>query len=401
MRNFFDKIPDFTVQNNKIFIMKKIVFFFTAILLATGLLMANSVFTGDTGLSSGEPIDTIYAMLDIARNSHNKDELRKVTDALIPAINQSDETGAIKYLCLREAMQFAQTDKQKNDILRYLGNTGQYQAMLFIAPFMDKKALSEGAALAAMNIAINNPSFAGEETNKILKKVSKKLKNPYAKDHRKAIKKYLDENQKEDGFVSIFNGKNLEGWKGLVENPVKRAKMMPEALATAQKKADIDAKNSWIVEKGELLFTGKGSNLCTNKTYGDFEMLVDWKLYPGPAPDAGIYLRGTPQVQIWETYRVKTNNYIGSGGLFNNKVNLSNPLKIADKKIGEWNTFRIRMIGERVSVWLNGELVVDDVIMENYWDRSQPIFPTEQIELQAHGSKVAYRDIFIKEIIRP
>lgn len=380
--------------------MKKITSFFTAILLATGLLLPNSVFTGDVGLLSDEQTDTIYAMLDIARNSKNKDELRNVTEALIPAINKSNATGAIKYLCLREAMLFAQTDKQKNDILRHLGNTGQYQAMLFIAPFMENRALRRTAALAAMNIAISNPSFAGVETTKILKKVSKTLINADAGNPRQSIKKYLDENQKEEGFVSIFNGKNLEGWKGLVENPLKRAKMTPEALTAAQEKADLEAKTAWIVENGELLFTGKGSNLCTNKSYGDFEMLVDWKLYPGPAPDAGIYLRGTPQVQIWETYRVKTKNYIGSGGLFNNKQNMSDPLKIADKKIGEWNTFRIRMIGERVSVWLNGELVTDNVIMENYWDRSQPIFPTEQIELQAHGSKVAYRDILIREIKR-
>jgi hypothetical protein len=380
--------------------MKKITSFFTAILLATGLLLPNSVFTGDVGLLSDEQTDTIYAMLDIARNSKNKDELRNVTEALIPAINKSNATGAIKYLCLREAMLFAQTDKQKNDILRHLGNTGQYQAMLFVAPFMENRALRRTAALAAMNIAISNPSFAGVETTKILKKVSKTLINADAGNPRQSIKKYLDENQKEEGFVSIFNGKNLEGWKGLVENPLKRAKMTPEALTAAQEKADLEAKTAWIVENGELLFTGKGSNLCTNKSYGDFEMLVDWKLYPGPAPDAGIYLRGTPQVQIWETYRVKTKNYIGSGGLFNNKQNMSDPLKIADKKIGEWNTFRIRMIGERVSVWLNGELVTDNVIMENYWDSSQPIFPTEQIELQAHGSKVAYRDILIREIKR-
>ena len=391
--------------------MKKITSFFTAILLATGLLLPNSVFTGDVGLLSDEQTDTIYAMLDIARNSKNKDELRNVTEALIPAINKSNATGAIKYLCLREAMLFAQTDKQKNDILRHLGNTGQYQAMLFIAPFMENRALRRTAALAAMNIAISNPSFAGVETTKILKKVSKTLINADAGNPRQSIKKYLDENQKEEGFVSIFNGKNLEGWKGLVENPLKRAKMTPEALTAAQEKADLEAKTAWIVENGELLFTGKGSNLCTNKSYGDFEMLVDWKLYPGPAPDAGIYLRGTPQVQIWETYRVKTKNYIGSGGLFNNKQNMSDPLKIADKKIGEWNTFRIRMIGERVSVWLNGELVTDNVIMENYWDRSQPIFhdhiignqfavEPDQIELQAHGSKVAYRDILIREIKR-
>jgi hypothetical protein len=59
------------------------------------------------------------------------------------------------------------------------------------------------------------------------------------------------------------------------------------------------------------------------------------------------------------------------------------------------------MIGDRVSVWLNGEPVTDNVILENYWDRSLPIFPSEQIELQAHGSKVAYRDIYIREFERP
>ena len=55
------------------------------------------------------------------------------------------------------------------------------------------------------------------------------------------------------------------------------------------------------------------------------------------------------------------------------------------------------MIGDRVTVWLNGELVVNNVIMENYWDRNQPIPSMEQIELQAHGSKVADR-YFIREI---
>ncbi|MDD3189410.1 MAG: DUF1080 domain-containing protein, partial [Fermentimonas sp.] len=65
------------------------------------------------------------------------------------------------------------------------------------------------------------------------------------------------------------------------------------------------------------------------------------------------------------------------------------------------NSFLIRMVGERVSVWLNGELVTDNVVLENYWDRSKPIFPVEQIELQAHGSKVAYRDIYIKELLQP
>ena len=352
-------------------------------------------------LAGWKSFHVIYPLLDIARESKDKLELERVTDALISTIGKSDKIGAVKYLYLRETMQFAQTDKQKNEILKLLGNTEQYQAMLFVAHFMDQPSLKETAALAAMNIAINNPAFAGVETTAILNRVSKTLSNPDADYQKQSIAKYLAENPGENGFVSLFNGRNLDGWKGLVENPVKRAKMSPKELATAQEKADKEAKESWIVDHGELLFTGKGNNLCTGKQYGDFEMLVDWRLYPGPEPDAGIYLRGTPQVQIWDTARVKVGAQVGSGGLYNNKQNPSKPLVVADQKVGEWNTFRILMVGERVTVWLNGELVTDNVILENYWNRSLPIFPMEQIELQAHGSKVAYRDIYIREIPRP
>lgn len=358
----------------------------------------DAAFNALTGWKS---FHVIYPLLDIARKSKKNQELEKVTEALISTIGKSDQTGTIKYLYLRETMQFAQTDKQKNEILKLLGNTGQYQAMLFVAPFMEQPSLKEAAALAAMNIAINNPAFAGAETSAILNKVKKTLSNPDADYQRQSITRYLTENPNGEGYVSLFNGRNLDGWKGLVENPIKRAKMSPKELTAAQIKADREAKESWIVENGELLFTGKGNNLCTEKQYGDFEMLVDWKLYPGVEPDAGIYLRGTPQVQIWDTARVNVGAQVGSGGLYNNKQNPSKPLVVADQKVGEWNTFRIRMVGERVSVWLNGELVTDNVILENYWDRSQPIFPMEQIELQSHGSRVAYRDIYIREIPRP
>ncbi len=352
-------------------------------------------------LASWKSFHVIYAFLDIARASNDKRELEKVTDAMIPVIGNSRETGAVKYLYAREAMLFAQNDQQKNQLIQLMGTTGHYQAMLFVAPFMDQPSTSEAAALAAMNIAIANSSFAGEETTAILNKVSKTLSNPDADYQRQSIAKYLAENPTDGGFVSIFNGKDLGGWKGLVENPIKRANMCAKELASAQKKADEEAARDWRVEGGCILFDGTGfNNLCTEKLYGDFEMLVDWKLFPGPEPDAGIYLRGTPQVQIWDTARVNVGAQVGSGGLYNNKQHPSKPLKVADQKVGEWNTFRIKMIGDRVSVWLNGELVTDNVILENYWDRSQPIFPVEQIELQAHGSKVAYRDIYIKEIER-
>jgi len=199
------------------------------------------------------------------------------------------------------------------------------------------------------------------------------------------------DNTPPEGFVAQFNGKDLAGWKGLVGNPKTRATMTPDELAAAQEKADAAMREHWKVEDGALVFDGKGKSLCTAKDYGDFEMYVDWKILPDG--DSGIYLRGTPQVQIWDSSK-RTE---GSGGLYNNKKNPSKPAKCADK-VGEWNTFRIKMVGENVTVWLNGELVVDNVVMENFWERDKPIYPTGQIELQNHGNTLYFKNVYIKEI---
>ena len=104
--------------------------------------------------------------------------------------------------------------------------------------------------------------------------------------------------------------------------------MKPGQLAKEQAKADEVMRKGWSVEDGMLIFNGKGDNLCTEKQYGDFEMYVDWMLDPaGPEADAGIYLRGTPQVQIWDTSRVNVGAQVGSGGLYNNQMNESKPTK--------------------------------------------------------------------------
>ncbi len=202
------------------------------------------------------------------------------------------------------------------------------------------------------------------------------------------------DNTPPDGFVALFNGKDLTGWKGLVGNPKTRAEMSPEQLAEAQKKADAEAQEHWKVVNGEFVFDGKGKSLCTAKDYGDFEMYVDWKILP--EGDSGIYLRGSPQVQIWDPNKWK----IGSGGLYNNKKNPSQPSEIADNPIGQWNTFYIKMVGDRVTVKLNGKLVVDNVVMENYWERDKPIYPTGQIELQNHGNTLWFKNIYLREIPR-
>jgi hypothetical protein len=208
-------------------------------------------------------------------------------------------------------------------------------------------------------------------------------------------------NQPPEGFVALFNGEDLAGWKGLLkrphDNPAKRATLPPDELARLQQEADADMRAHWSVFDGALHFDGKGHSLCTARDYGDFEMLVDWKIEAGG--DSGIYLRGTPQVQIWDVANTNVGAQVGSGGLYNNKKHPSKPLKRADNPVGQWNTFRILMVGPRVTVHLNGELVVDNVVMENYWERDKPMYPTGQIELQSHGSVLRFRNIFIREIV--
>jgi hypothetical protein len=198
------------------------------------------------------------------------------------------------------------------------------------------------------------------------------------------------------GFVALFNGKNLTGWKGLLkepfDSPARRAKLTREEAAELQKEADQVMRKGWRAEKGMLIFNGHGRSLCTAKDYADFEMYVDWKIESNG--DSGIYLRGSPQVQIWDPNQWK----IGSGGLYNNQKHPSKPTTIADRPIGKWNTFYIKMVGDKVTVKLNGKLIVDNVVLENYWEREKPIYPTGQIELQNHGSTLWFKNIYLREL---
>lgn len=206
-----------------------------------------------------------------------------------------------------------------------------------------------------------------------------------------AVPAAAEDNVPPEGFRALFNGKNLDGWKGLVspdKGPPGRAAMTPDELEKAQAEADKKMRAHWKVVDGALQFDGKGDSLCTAEDFGDFEMLVDWKILP--KGDSGIYLRGSPQVQIWD-------DPIGSGGLYNNQKNPSKPTEVADNPVGEWNTFRILMVGDKVTIDLNGTRVVDEVPLENYWERDKPIYPTGQIELQNHGNTLWFKNIYIRK----
>ncbi len=301
------------------------------------------------------------------------------------------------FLTLRNQIESATSVKEKRNLLAQIEETGTFLGMMYAGNLLSDKTLKKEAAKVVAKIALKHPEYNGANTRDLLRDAMPSL----SRADKKMTKAYLETLSKdEEGFVSIFNGKDLTGWKGLVANPIARAQMSPEQLAQAQKEADKLMEEDWKVIDGTLTYVGHGGdNICTERQYADFEMYVDWRLDPsGKEPDAGVYLRGAPQVQIWDIARVNVGAQVGSGGLYNNQKNCSIPSEVADNKLGEWNSFYIKMVGERVTVLLNGVKVVDNVVMENYWDRSQPIFPREQIEMQAHGSLVNFRDIYIREI---
>ncbi|HNQ90884.1 MAG TPA: DUF1080 domain-containing protein [Verrucomicrobiota bacterium] len=212
----------------------------------------------------------------------------------------------------------------------------------------------------------------------------------------------VTDNAPPEGFTALYNGRDLAGWKGLpkspYDNPEKRLALSPAELAPIQAAADQRMRDHWKSENGVLVFDGKGDSLCTAKDYADFELLVDWKILP--RGDSGIYLRGSPQVQIWDphTQPTQAGSEVGSGGLYNNQKNPSKALLVADRPIGDWNQFRIVMVGEKVHVFLNGQLVVNNTTLENYWNRNKPIYPTGQIELQNHGNLLYFKNVYIREI---
>ncbi len=249
------------------------------------------------------------------------------------------------------------------------------------------------------------------------------------------------ENTPPKGFSALFNGKDLAGWYGWgTKNPTELWAMTPAQLADYKRKsiegglpvgkAGPEHVNAhWSVAKGELINDGKGLYLTSDKDYGDFELMVDYKALPDG--DSGIYLRGIPQVQIWDTTKGDARGLgqdKGSGGLWNNSKGSAgkDPSKKMDRPFGEWNRFHIRMIGERVTVIFNGEKVVDNAVLENFFANQKagylayaapgaakdakpaqklangfmrdPAFPKGPIQLQTHGSEIRWRNVFIREI---
>jgi hypothetical protein len=204
------------------------------------------------------------------------------------------------------------------------------------------------------------------------------------------------------GFRALFNGENLDGWHG--DNPHTTVKADQDKREQAIADQQEEYKAHWSVDNGELVNDGHGPYATTNDEFGDIEFMLEYKTVA--LADSGIYLRGTPQVQIWDYTEAggkwDRNADKGSGGLFNNSKGSAGqlPLVLADKEFGQWNKFRIIQLGSRTTVYLNDKLVVDNAIMENYWDKEHqsPLPARGPIHLQTHGGEIRWRNIHVRDV---
>jgi hypothetical protein len=178
--------------------------------------------------------------------------------------------------------------------------------------------------------------------------------------------------------------------------------MDADQVSALKEKAAAAAVKHWTVENEEIVNDGAGPFLTTQREFSDFELKLEYKTVA--KADSGIYLKSTPQVQIWDFSEAGGKWIIGadkgSGGLWNNSKGApgKDPLVLADNPFGQWNSIRIIQLGSRTTVYLNEKLVVDHAIMENYWNRKLPLIKSGPIQLQTHGGEIRWRNLLVREI---
>lgn len=189
----------------------------------------------------------------------------------------------------------------------------------------------------------------------------------------------------EKGFQPLFNGKDLAGWEGVGGQA-----------------------GNWKIRDGALSCTGKpGSQwIATKKEYADFDLRMDFNIPKNGnsgvfirAPKAGAAWVSGMEIQILDDYGDKWKN-LKPAQFTGSIYAVQAPAKRATKKAGEWQTVRIRCMGAKCDVWINGEHVVKGNLAELAKTHTQPGLNRKSglIGLQNHSSPVHYRNIRIKRL---
>ncbi len=343
--------------------------------------------------------EAIYHMYEYLDNDQYRS---RAFAAILRQASSSKLTAEERALSLRKLLEMSESVDEKKQVISALGGAKTYSNFRYLEGMLSDSTINENVAISLLNVALppggSSKGLEGYEVYQTLQRVDTILAASDTDIYTKSfLHNYMQGISRDTQFVSLFNGHDFEGWQGLVDNPIIRDTLFGFQRRAKQAVADSLMQINWKIVDGTISFVGDGyDNLCSIEDYRDFELLVDWKITKDG--DSGIYLRGSPQVQIWDTSMIESGAQVGSGGLYNNQVHESKPLFVADNPVGEWNTFRILMIHDKVTVYLNGKKVTDNIVLENYWDRSLPIFREGPIELQAHGTDLQFRNIYVREI---
>lgn len=217
-----------------------------------------------------------------------------------------------------------------------------------------------------------------------------------AADHHETKPNNLSDKQKKDGWVLLFDGKSTKGWSGWKKEAV---------------------PDSWKVEDGTLTLKGRGGDIRTAKMYGDFELVLDYKISANG--NSGIMYRSTedhdapyetgPEFQILDNNSTKYDDAKKETNIAGSNYALYESDREASKKAGEWNTAKIVANDGKIEHWLNGRKVVSyDIKSDEFKNRvanskfkNWPNFAQREkgfIVLQDHGDIVSFRNVRIREI---
>ncbi|MCX7872741.1 MAG: DUF1080 domain-containing protein [Verrucomicrobiae bacterium] len=180
----------------------------------------------------------------------------------------------------------------------------------------------------------------------------------------------------DDGFQPLFNGKDLTGWK--LRNP--------------------NGKNCWVVEDGVLknkLAPGDhGTDLVSEKKFKNFTIKYEYMVPEGS--NSGFYLRGRYEIQILGDYKSGKTGKGGNGAIYAFKA----PDVFASKPGDQWQTVEATIIGNKVTVILNGQKIHDNVEVPapTGGELDRNVDEPGPIMLQGDHGAVAFRNIKIKEL---
>ncbi|MGO1068840.1 3-keto-disaccharide hydrolase [Lysobacter sp. CA199] len=206
----------------------------------------------------------------------------------------------------------------------------------------------------------------------------------------------LSRAERREGFVPLFDGRTLRGWHGYRKSG--------------------QAVQGWQVVDGAIVRTGPGGDLVSDRSYGDFDLRIDWKIASGG--NSGIFYRGSEtEPDIYRSaieYQVLDNDRHPDGKNGRDRwasavYGLYAPEKIATRPVGEWNQSRIVARGDQVEHWLNGQKVATYTLGSADWKarvaaskfKDWPSFGIARsgvIGLQDHGDEVRYRNIRLREL---